>query len=157
KFQLIPVREISVPSRFRLAEFPPSSEVYSGNYAYLPVPMDDAEMSSIPLRHLTEPGAHSDKFWITTFPKKLKSQLYRYPGSNDRPVIGWGVRVNEALNWSHLLFLVFTMTLTIGVILGIYRAVKSDYSSTFGLGAMLVALVALYILCQYHAWKESLE
>ncbi|KAH9240853.1 hypothetical protein K456DRAFT_1744663 [Colletotrichum gloeosporioides 23] len=104
RFQLIPIRETAIPSRFKPAEFPPTSEVIGGKYLYAPVPMDQIDFT-IPLWHLTQPGPHSDKFWITTFPKKLRLPLRRYPGE-ETPVIGWGIRVNESLNWSHVLFLI---------------------------------------------------
>ncbi|KAF4910277.1 hypothetical protein CGCVW01_v011717 [Colletotrichum viniferum] len=79
-----------------------------GKYIYAPVPMNDEVEFRIPLEHLILPGPHSDKFWITTVPTKLKPQLHRYPGE-DMPVIGWGVKVNEGLNWSHLLRLVLVV------------------------------------------------
>ncbi|KAF4847349.1 hypothetical protein CGCSCA4_v005615 [Colletotrichum siamense] len=155
KFQLIPVRETTIPSRFKCSEFSPSSEVIGGKYLYSPVPMDEIELR-IPLEHLILPGAHSDNFWINTVPKKLKSELRRYPGESV-PVIGWGIKVNEGLNWSHLLRLILVVIFLIGGCLGAYSAVKSDDSSAFGLGAFLTAVFAVYIPFQYYSWKEQIE
>jgi hypothetical protein len=32
--------------------------------------MEDVEPAEIPLLHLLKPGPHTDRFWITAFPKK---------------------------------------------------------------------------------------
>ncbi|KAM5341256.1 hypothetical protein ACJ41O_015365 [Fusarium nematophilum] len=99
-------------------------------------------------------GPHLDTFWITTFPKKLSEELRRPAGGGQR-VIGWGIRVNESLNWSLILFsilIIFLLT-TVGVI--IYSTATSDSSSAFGLGAFLAALMTVYLTYQYFAWKED--
>ncbi|KAK6209932.1 hypothetical protein QIS74_11516 [Colletotrichum tabaci] len=157
EFQLVPVGEATVPNNFRCAEFPPESEVKEGNYLYEPVPMFDVELASIPLWHLTRPGQHSDKYWITTFPKKLRYPLHREPGVYVKPTIGWGIRINEAFNLHHFLFLILLVIVIIGVIMGIYLALTADDSSAFGLAAFLAAASAIYIPYQYFAWKEKLE
>ncbi|TID01707.1 hypothetical protein CH35J_004728 [Colletotrichum higginsianum] len=157
RFQLVPVGEATVPNNFKCAEFPPESEVKAGNYLYEPVPMFDVELASIPLWHLTRPGQHSDKYWITTFPKKLRYPLHREAGVYVKPTIGWGIRVNEALNLHHFLFLILVVIVFIGVIMGIYLACTADDSSAFGLAAFLAAASAIYIPYQYFAWKEKLE
>ncbi|GJD05372.1 hypothetical protein CH63R_03358 [Colletotrichum higginsianum IMI 349063] len=119
--------------------------------------MFDVELASIPLWHLTRPGQHSDKYWITTFPKKLRYPLHREAGVYVKPTIGWGIRVNEALNLHHFLFLILVVIVFIGVIMGIYLACTADDSSAFGLAAFLAAASAIYIPYQYFAWKEKLE
>lgn len=87
-------------SWFKAKEFPPEDEVKKGRYIYKPVPVDDVELANIPLPHLLKPGPHTDKFWITMFPKKIRDQLVRQPGHSGQRVIGWGIRVNESLNWT---------------------------------------------------------
>ncbi|KAK1491024.1 hypothetical protein CCUS01_14272 [Colletotrichum cuscutae] len=149
--------ESTNPQHFKCGEYPPVSEVFEAkSYSYNPVPTDVA-VDSIPLWHLTLPGRrHSDNYWITTFPKKLRSPLHRLPGTRER-VIGWGIRVNERFNW-HLFFsLLLVITVIIWAIVAIYLACKADDSSGFGLGALLAALVAIYMPFQYFAWKEKLE
>ncbi|TQN64067.1 hypothetical protein CSHISOI_11350, partial [Colletotrichum shisoi] len=79
--------------------------------------MFDVELASIPLWHLTRPGLHSDKYWITTFPKKLRYKLHREAGVYVKPTIGWGIRVNEAFNWHHFLFLIVVVIVVIGVVM----------------------------------------
>ncbi|KAK1984156.1 hypothetical protein LZ30DRAFT_652214 [Colletotrichum cereale] len=157
RFQLVPVGEAIVPHHFKCGEFPPCSEVKAGNYIYEPVPMVDVALASIPLWHLTRPGRHSDKYWTTTFPKKLRYPLRREAGVYGKPVIGWGIRVNECFNWNQFLFLILTVVVIIGAIMGTYLALKADDSSGFGLGAFLAAVAAIYIPYQYFAWKEKLD
>ncbi|KAF9880770.1 hypothetical protein CkaCkLH20_01812 [Colletotrichum karsti] len=157
RFQLVPVGELTVPNHFKCAEYPPESEVKAGNYEYEPVPMIDVAIASIPLWHLTRPVQHSDMYWIKTFPKKMRYPLRREPGVYGKPIIGWGIRVNEAFHWKHFLFLILAVSIGISIIVAIYVGVTSDASSAFGLGAFLAALVAIYIPHQYFAWKEKLN
>ncbi|KAK2061000.1 hypothetical protein LY76DRAFT_682354 [Colletotrichum caudatum] len=157
RFQLVPVGEAVVPNHFKCGEFPPCSQVEAGNYMYEPVPMADVALASIPLWHLTRPGRHSDKYWITTFPKKLRHPLRREAGVYGRPVVGWGIRVNERFNWRQFLFLILAVIVVIGAVMGAYLALRADDSSGFGLAAFLAAVAAIYIPYQYFAWKEKLD
>ncbi|KAK1589783.1 uncharacterized protein LY79DRAFT_234649 [Colletotrichum navitas] len=161
RFQLVPVGEATVPNHFKCGEFPPCSEAKAGNYLYEPVPMANVALASIPLWHLTRPGRHSDKYWITTFPKKLRYPLRREAEVYGKPVIGWGIRVNECFNWGQFLFLILTVIVIIGAIMGAYLALRADDSSGFGLAAFLAAFLAavaaIYIPYQYFAWKEKLD
>ncbi|KAK2729829.1 hypothetical protein CKAH01_09994 [Colletotrichum kahawae] len=120
KFRLVPVREETIPRGFKLAEFPPREQVESGNYLYAPVPMDDVELGFIPLSHLTLPGTHGDDTWLTMFPKKLHTPLDRRPGTGDVLVVGWGILVNEAFNWTQFLCLAVVVAALIGIVVVIY-------------------------------------
>lgn len=117
--------------------------------------MDDVEIADIPLQHLLKPGPHTDRFWITTIPKKLRDPLVRLPGNHSPPVIGWGVRINESLNWVIILLFILVVLFLIGVGVILYAGITSDNSSAFGLGAFLVALFTVYITYQYFAWREN--
>ncbi|KAK0371040.1 hypothetical protein CLIM01_11618 [Colletotrichum limetticola] len=157
QFRLVPMGESTNPQHFKCGEYPPVSEVLEAkSYSYNPVPTDVA-VDSIPLWHLTLPGRrHSDNYWISTFPKKLRGPLHRLPGTRER-VIGWGIRINERFNW-HLFFsLLLVIAVIIWAIVAVYLAYKADDSSGFGLGALLAALIAIYMPFQYFSWKEKLE
>jgi hypothetical protein len=140
---------------FQTKRIPPKAEVDAGRYIYDPVPMDDVELAYIPLKHLLKPGPHTDNFWLTRFPKKVQDPLFRLPGSYGLPVIGWGIRVNESLNWSAVLLSIIIILLMIGLSVIIYALATSDNSSAFGLGALLVGLMAVYLPYQVYAWKEN--
>lgn len=155
RFRLIPIREECCPRWFKKRELPPETEVKAGRYRYEPVPMDDVELAEIPLSHLLKPGPHTDRFWITTFPKKLREQLVRRPGADGQRVIGWGIRINEGLNWSYILLLTLILLIVIGLIVIVYAMTTSDGSAAFGLGAFLVAVFTVYSTYQYLAWKEE--
>lgn len=118
--------------------------------------MDNVKFANIPLPHLLKSGPHTDKFWITMFPKKIRDQLVRQPGHSGQRVIGWGIRVNESLNWTVLLLLILITLLAINVIVIVYAVITADDSSAFGLGASMAALFTVYITYQYFAWKENL-
>ncbi|KAK2050908.1 hypothetical protein LY76DRAFT_475046, partial [Colletotrichum caudatum] len=90
KFEFLPVREAVVPSYWRCWEIPPSSEVDAANYLHEAVYMEDVVIASIPLWH----GHYSGKYWLTTSPKNLGSQLVREPGVDETPAMGWGIRIN---------------------------------------------------------------
>jgi hypothetical protein len=154
---LIPIGETDCPRWFRKGEFPPVAEVRARRYLYEPVPMDDVELVDIPLPHLLKPGPHTDRFWIMTFPKKLREQLARRPGADGQQVIGWGIRINEDLNWGYILLLILTILIVIGFSVVAYAVITSDNSSAFGLGAFLVTLFTVYITYQYFAWKEEFK
>ena len=119
--------------------------------------MEDVELADIPLPHLLKPGPHTDRFWITTFPKKLNTPLVRPSGPDGQRVIGWGVRINEGLNSGFMLLLIILILLFTVVSVAIYSTVTSDASSAFGFGAFLAAISALYIPYQYLSWKDKLE
>jgi hypothetical protein len=115
QFQLVPIGDKCCPRWFKTREFPPEAEVRERRYLYEPVPMEDVELTDIPLSHLLKPGPHTDKFWITTFPKKLQGTLIRQPGPQGQQVIGWGVRVNEELDFTFVLASMLIMLVVIGV------------------------------------------
>jgi hypothetical protein len=117
--------------------------------------MEDVELAEIPLSHLLKPGPHSDIFWLMTIPKKLGQPLNRLPGTGGQRVIGWGIRINECLNWAVILSFMLVVLIIIGVAVIIYAAITSDNSSAFGLGAYLVSILTVYISYQYFAWKED--
>lgn len=118
--------------------------------------MEDVEFADIPLQHLLKPGPHTDRFWITTFPKKLRDPLVRLPANSGHRVIGWGIRINESLNWVVILLLILIILVAIGVGVILYATITSDKSSAFGLGAFMVALFTVYTTYQYFAWRESM-
>ncbi|TQW02783.1 hypothetical protein IF2G_09665 [Cordyceps javanica] len=101
-FQLVPIGEECCPRRFKMRALPPESEVMARRHLYEPVPVDDVEIDSIPLAHLLKSSYHQDTFWKETFLQKLSAELCRPAGTKDS-VIGWGVRINESLNWSIVL------------------------------------------------------
>ncbi|RDW79078.1 uncharacterized protein DSM5745_05930 [Aspergillus mulundensis] len=154
RFSPIPIGITCCPSWFKTREFPPEVEVTTRRYLYEPVPMEDVELSHIPLQHLLKPGPHTDTFWMTMIPKKLRDPLVRSPGTN-RHVRGWGVRINEGLNWVFVLPFMLVMLLAVGVSVIIYAALTSDNSSAFSLGAFLVSLLTVYLTYQYLAWKDD--
>ncbi|KAH7160524.1 hypothetical protein B0J13DRAFT_432586, partial [Dactylonectria estremocensis] len=154
QFQLIPIGEKCYPRWFKTREVPPESEVAARKYLYEPVPMEDVELADIPLALLLKPGPHLDTFWITTFPKKLSEELWRPAGGGQR-VIGWGIRVNESLNWPVILFLILIIFLLMSVGVIVYSTITSDSSSAFGMGAFLAALLTVYLTYQYLSWKEE--
>jgi hypothetical protein len=117
--------------------------------------MDDVEFADIPLAHLLKPGPHTDTFWLKTFPKKVREPLLRQAGMDGQRVIGWGIRINEGLNWTVISLLLLTLVLAIGAAVGVYAAITSDNESAFGLGAFLVAVLGVYLSHQYFAWKEA--
>jgi hypothetical protein len=154
QFQLIPIGIQCCPRWFRLREFPPEAEVMARRYLYEPVPMEDVELYDIPLPHLLKQGPHTDKFWITTFPKRLREPLVR--GDDGQRVIGWGIRINESLNWAVILLSILLILLAIGVVVIVYTVITSDNSSAFGLGAFIVTLFTVYLTYQYFTWKEDM-
>lgn len=72
-------------------------------------------------------------------------------------MLGWGVRINERLNWLVVMLGILSMLIVICISVGAYSAATSDKSSAFGLGAFLTALFAAYIIYQYFAWKEDMS
>jgi hypothetical protein len=116
--------------------------------------MEDVELAYIPMSHLLKSGAHTDKFWKTTFPKKLKQPLVRSPGAVGQRVVGWGIRINECLNWTFVLFSSFVILTVVGSSVIIYAKITSDNNSAFSFGSFLGTLFTLYSSYQFLAWKE---
>lgn len=139
---------------FRAPEFPPEEEVLEQRYIYSPVPIG-VDIVNIPLFDLLGPGEHFDQFWLSMLPKKLDEELRR-PAGTERPIIGWGIRVNETLNWAVFLLALFFVLLMVSVVVIVYSVATKDNSSAFGLGAYLAALLTVYLTYQYFAWKENM-
>lgn len=156
QFQLVPIGTRCLPMWFQTKIMPPKIEVEEGRYLYHPVPLEDVELAYIPLEHLLKPGPHSENFWITRFPKKIRDPLSRLPGTGGMKVTGWGIHVNECLNWSTVLFLILITLLVIGLSVAVYAVTTSDSSTAFGLGSFLVALFTVYFTYQYFAWRENI-
>lgn len=133
---------------------PPAEEVDNGRYSYNMKAFRhaDTEIYSIPLWHLTQPGPHSNDFWLKRFPKKLRYPLLM-PGS-DETAVGWGIRLNEKLDLSHFLYVILLTCTAITAIVVTYAIAASDAASAFGLGAAIAALVAIWVPYQYFCWLE---
>ncbi|KAE8363618.1 hypothetical protein BDV27DRAFT_158635 [Aspergillus caelatus] len=154
RFQLVPIGMETCPRWFKTRTIPPEAEVKAKRYIYKPVPMEDVEFVDIPLQHLLKPGPHTDTFWLNRFPKKIREPLIRLPGDDGQRIIGWGIRINECLNWSMILFSIFLILLAIGVSVVLYATITADNSSAFAFGAFMVAMITVYLTYQYFAWKE---
>ena len=115
--------------------------------------MDDVEIAEIPLAHLLKPGPHTDQFWIRMFPKKLNEPLNRQEGEYEKRAIGWGIRINEELNWTIISPLMLFILIIIGIVVIAFAIVTSDNSSAFGLGGFLVATV--YMVYQILIQREE--
>jgi hypothetical protein len=117
--------------------------------------MEDVEFANVPLWHLLKPGPHTDQFWLETMPKKIGQPLGRQAGAHGQQVVGWGLRINEGLNWAVLSAITLLGLVLIGISVLLYSFLTSDGSSAFGLGAYLVAMFCVYNSYQYFAWKET--
>lgn len=144
------------PRWFKARDIPPETEVKARRYIYEPVPMKDVELADIPLRHLLKPGPHFDNFWLSTFPKKIRDPLARLPGPDGQHVIGWGIRVNECLNWTMILLSILIILLVTCASVIIYATITTDKSSAFAFGSFMVAMLTVYLSYQYFAWREDI-
>lgn len=103
------------------------------------------------LKHLLDPGNHFvDRFWYNLMPKKLETQLVHSPGT-----VGWGIRINEKLNKSMIFlcsFLILLFTLPVVIV---YSHMTKDTSTAAGLGAYVVAILAILIPLQYQIWLHG--
>ncbi len=141
------------PAWFK-TEFPPEAEVAMRRYVYDPVPMG-VEIVSFPLAHLLKlRKQHEDRFWLSTFPRKLHEELRR-PAGTRQPVLGWGIRINQRLNWAVVLFVLFVVLVVISVLVSVYAVATGDNSAAFGFGAYLAALLTVWLTYQYFSWKEN--
>ena len=131
--------------------FPPEDEVRAQRYTYSPCPMD-VKIHQIPFIHeLLKPGPHLGDYWLTMFPKKLREPLVWADGQQ---VIGWGIQINEGLNWTVILsFVMFCLLLT-GICVALYAIYREDVSAAAGLGAYIIAVIAVLVPLQYHAWVD---
>lgn len=118
--------------------------------------MEDVEFADIPLSHLLKPGPHTDNFWLTRFPKKIRDPLVRPRGPDGQNVIGWGIRVNECLNWTMILLSILTVLLATFASVILYATITTDNSSAFAFGAFFVAILTVYLTYQYFAWRDSI-
>lgn len=144
QFQVILVRNEIRLKWFKIREFPPKREMDKKRYLYEPVPMEDVESADISLSRLLKPGPHTNDVWKRTFTKKLWEQLFWQPSVGNQLIIGWGILINERLNW---IFILFTIIILVSVCVKviIYATITSDTSSAFQLGVFLVELFTVYM------------
>ena len=151
QFQLIPVRAEICPAYFTKPSFPPEDEVRAQRYQYSPCPMA-VEIHDIPFLHeLLKPGPHLGNYWLTLLPKKLQHPLEWTPS---RAVVGWGIHINEGMDWRVILALVILCLILTGLCVGLYATIRGDVSTAAGLGAYIVAVIAVVIPLQYYAWAD---
>lgn len=134
---------------------PPETEVKQlKNYEYNPCPPDieDPLLHNQFIHELLKPGPHLDSYWVDTFPKKLKGKLQYISGQ--RPV-GWGIIINEGINWLVLLFGVFGILLFSGIGVVLYAICTKDVSSAAAIGAYFVAVTTLAVTLQYYKWQQA--
>lgn len=113
---------------------------------------------NIPLWHeLRYPGPHLGHQWFNAAAKKLDGRLFNTPLPNDclPDIVGYGIRVNERLNEVLILWWSWVAILITGIFVLVYIRWTGDHSSAFGLGAYLVAALAVYIQLQYAWWRRS--
>lgn len=142
------------PSYLKRYTLPPETEVKQlKNYDYTPCPPEIEEplLQNQFMHELFKPGPHLDSYWMDTFPKKLKGQLKYISGQ--RPIIGWGIIINEGINWPVLWYgVLFTLILTGFIVLAcVVRT--GDLSSAAGLGAYFVTILALVVTLHYQKWQ----
>ncbi|KAI2618352.1 hypothetical protein GGR54DRAFT_150172 [Hypoxylon sp. NC1633] len=152
EFELVPIKMDTFPTQFKRGKVPTQDEVCNAGFLY----NADVIVDQIPLYHLCTPGDqnHLDKFWLTRIPRKLRTELVRPAGHTQR-VVGWGIHVNEGLNWVPILASLLFLLILFGLVVVLYAMATSDNSSAFGLGAYLVAVLTLYMTFQYFSWKEA--
>jgi len=143
------------PSYLKPRTLPPEIEVKKlKNYDYSPCPPDVEEplLQNQFMHELLRPGPHLDSYWTDSFPKKLKEELNYISGQRS---IGWGIIINEGINWPVLLSgVLFILILTaIGVL--VFSMRTGDVSSAAGLGAYFVAVVTLVVTLYYFKWLEE--
>ena len=134
---------------------PPETEVKQlKNYEYNPCPPDveDPLLQNQFIHELLKPGPHLDNYWVDTFPKKLKGKLEYISGQ--RPV-GWGIIINEGINWVVFILGAFSILLLSGVGVVIYALCTKDVSSAVGIGAYFVAVVTLVVTLHYCKWQQA--
>jgi hypothetical protein len=134
---------------------PPEAEVKQfKNYDYTPCPPDieDPLLQNQFIHELLKPGPHLDNYWISTFPKKLKGRLEYVSGQ--RP-IGWGIIINEGINWFALVFGAICIMLTTSFFVVMYSAMTKDVSSAAGIGAYVVAILTLVVTLHYFRWQQE--
>ncbi len=126
----------------------------TGQYLYMPCPLD-VEIIPKPIIHeLLKPGPHLDGFWLRTFPKKLRDPL-QY--QSRRQIFGWGIHIDEGVNWPVVLPCAMTVLVLAGLLVVLYGILKGDWSSAAGLGAYLVSLLAFAVTIRYYAWENRDE
>jgi hypothetical protein len=148
QFELIPVKMDSCPKVLEECALPPTDEVTRRrNYHYAPCPRDILNPAlSIPYLHsfFAPGGVHLKDFWVQRTPKKLHTRIRDQPHPSGQPaVIGWGVRIDERLNWrawSVLAQLLIVLTLLFALV---YAAVARDVSAAFAMAQYAVAALTM--------------
>lgn len=128
--------------------------VASRQYVYDPVPMG-VEIVNVQLAHLLKPSAqHRGRFWLSTVPKKLHEKQ-GCPAGTRQPVLGWGLLINQRLNWAAVLFLLALVLAVVSVIARVPAVVTGKFVFSFLLGGYLAAKLIVWLTTQYFSWREN--
>jgi hypothetical protein len=154
QFHLVPVKTEICPSNLKYPSLPPEEEVKKKNYLYYPCPMDieDPFLNNQFIHELCTPGAHLDRYWIDSFPKKLNGKLAYVSGQ--RP-FGWGIHIVEGPNWYAFAFLAYVIILSSGILSVIYAILRRDISSGFGMGSYAISVLTLFVTLGYLKWQQG--
>ncbi len=153
QFTHIPFQSVFCPRVLETHVLPPEDFVKGRlphqplTYHYAPCPNDmlEAELSIPYLHSFYAPGPHLHNFWANLTPKKLHARLPDAldPATGGRPLVGWGVRIVERLNWCAWSVLT-ELLLVLGLVWAVlYAALRRDVSGGFAVAQNVVAALTM--------------
>lgn len=131
---------------------PPAKAVHTGEYEYVPVPMDEPPMPSNVFMHyfITPAKAHSQAIWSPRFPHKLERPVRL---SNQPLAEGWGIEIEEGLNWVVVDSLMLVALFISAIVAGFYGHFMNDVATGVAIGAWLTAVQTLSAAIVFFKWK----
>ncbi|KAK5711693.1 hypothetical protein LTR17_018274 [Elasticomyces elasticus] len=139
--------------------FPSESDVKARTYHYMPCPMSPLGSPPMPsdafIHYLHDCNLDGDdasrrSIWLNRLPKKLEESVVAQARSaGDQTLVeGWGVHVIEGIDGAAVLWTTIVALLVgIGPLLGSYIALTGDVQSATGIASLIVAIIAILMIC----------
>lgn len=127
---------------------PPKEEVSSGNYNYVPCPIEclpPVDNRTFFHHFYSRAADHQASIWGPRLPKKLGPSL---------PTMtpGWGIHLQESPDWPLFAALNFVCLLLSGLVAGIYSWKTKDTPTGVAIGAWLTATQVMGVTAVFFWW-----
>ncbi|TGO18480.1 hypothetical protein BPAE_0379g00040 [Botrytis paeoniae] len=134
---------------------PPKIEVYQDRWIYDPCPLDERELpvpENVILHYLNCISPTSILFWTRRVPRKCKRSILHNGAA--LVALGWGIHIDEGLNYKVIFFIKFVALVISGIIALAWSLAKGDFQGAFCFASWFIASVnALLLTLMY--WSNE--
>jgi hypothetical protein len=98
------------------------------------------------------PEPSSADAWMSRLPKKLNTSIRHGTGAM---TYGWGVHIDEGLNWAAVAQLNLLVVVLSGVAAGLWKYFENDFQGAFGFGCWIIAALDSLLGVYFFKWQQA--